>query len=232
MELFGCKAEKIAKSNDAQTVTEMYIEAYKKSKNEGCTPVIITLNETLKQTIDDNCSMYDSPEKFTSQMLSADTSDGRSILDERYKQMQQVFEYSDDEDYDPSDLGDISSNQFTAWGVSAIIGNCENYILYVPTAKPWEVFAWLPFGGWNECPDAHEMMSVCRCWYESFGAVPAFITSDMLEFYIPSPVTNKEAAQELAKEHCLFCRDILDMGGVNCQAGSILNSKVWSFWWD
>ena len=23
----------------------------------------------------------------------------------------------------------------------------------IPVSRPWEIFAWLPFGGWNECPD-------------------------------------------------------------------------------
>ncbi len=29
----------------------------------------------------------------------------------------------------------------------------ELILAKIPTEKPWEIFAWVPFGGWNECPD-------------------------------------------------------------------------------
>ena len=32
----------------------------------------------------------------------------------------------------------------------------------IPVKNPWEVFAYLPFGGWNECPDTAELMAIAR----------------------------------------------------------------------
>lgn len=49
------------------------------------------------------------------------------------------------------------------------------YLAEIPTVNPWEVFAWLPFGGWNDCPDSEDMMAVFQYWYEKYGAVPACI---------------------------------------------------------
>ena len=28
----------------------------------------------------------------------------------------------------------------------------------IPVRKPWEIFAYLPFGNWNECTDTPELM--------------------------------------------------------------------------
>ena len=28
--------------------------------------------------------------------------------------------------------------------------------------SPWEIFAYLPFGNWNECPDTPELMAVAK----------------------------------------------------------------------
>ena len=35
----------------------------------------------------------------------------------------------------------------------------------IPVKNPWELFAWLPFGNWNECPDTPELMAVAKYWF-------------------------------------------------------------------
>ena len=52
----------------------------------------------------------------------------------------------------------------------------------IPVKHPWEIFAWLPFGGWNECPDTPELMAAAKYWFERHGAVPAAMSHDELEF--------------------------------------------------
>lgn len=52
----------------------------------------------------------------------------------------------------------------------------------VPVKNPWEVFAHLPFGNWNECPDTPELMAVTKYWFEQCGAIPAAMTHDLLDF--------------------------------------------------
>lgn len=77
--------------------------------------------------------------------------------------------------------------------------------------NPWEVFAYLPFGGWNECPDTAELMAIARYWLEQHGAVPAVITHDVLECALPAPVP-EDQAMELAMEQYAFCPDAVDQG--------------------
>ena len=43
----------------------------------------------------------------------------------------------------------------------------------IPVKNPWEIFAYLPFGNWNECPDTPDLMAVAKYWFEQHGAIPA-----------------------------------------------------------
>lgn len=98
--------------------------------------------------------------------------------------------------------------------------------------NPWEIFAYLPFGGWNSCPGTEELMAVARYWFEQYGAAPAALTHDELEFLLPAPVP-QERAMELAAEQYAFCPDLDQDGmGPGQLARSLPRSRAWYFWWD
>ena len=56
----------------------------------------------------------------------------------------------------------------------------ELFIVKVPVKNPWEIFAWLPMGNWNECPATSEHMAISRYWFEKYGAVPISMTHDVV----------------------------------------------------
>ena len=91
-------------------------------------------------------------------------------------------------------------------------------------------------GGWNECPPAEEMMAVCKYWYEKYGAVPAALSHDTLEFVLTKPVDDEEKAWEAAKEHYAFCVDRVDQCTASYTLGELADcisrSTVWYFWRD
>lgn len=105
----------------------------------------------------------------------------------------------------------------------------------IPVKKPWEIFAYLPFGQWNDCPDTPQLMAVSKYWYEKFGAVPAVMSHDELEFVLPKPV-DESAAMDTALEHYGFCPDVIEQGPEDATVGRLADelrqSKVWYFWWD
>ena len=105
----------------------------------------------------------------------------------------------------------------------------------IPVKKPWEIFAYLPFGNWNECPNTPELMAVAKYWFEQYGAIPAAMSHDELEFELPVPVP-KERAVELAVEQYGFCPDIVDQEQDDPTVGNLADvlrqSTVWYFWWD
>ena len=55
----------------------------------------------------------------------------------------------------------------------------------IPVKNPWEIFACLPFGNWNECSDTRSLMAAAKYWFEQYGAVPAAMSHDELEFTLP-----------------------------------------------
>lgn len=119
-------------------------------------------------------------------------------------------------------------------GISDFQGKTIPLVLAeIPVERPWEVFAYIPFGGWNECPCNEEQMAVAKYWYEKYGAVPAVITQDVLEYDLPAPV-RREDAMALALEQYAFCPDIVDQGcgSVGYLADTLAKSTKWYFWWD
>ena len=90
----------------------------------------------------------------------------------------------------------------------------------IPVKNPWEIFAYLPFGGWNECPNTPELMAVAKYWFEQHGAVPAAMSHDELEFLLPAPVSEKEAI-DVAVELYGFCPDVIDQGPEDATVGAL-----------
>ena len=103
----------------------------------------------------------------------------------------------------------------------------------IPVQQPWEVFAYLPFGGWNECPDTERLMATAKYWFTKHGAVPSVVTHDILEFTLPQAV-GREKAPVLAQEQYAWCADIVDqgVGSITALAQGLADSTVWYFWWD
>ena len=104
----------------------------------------------------------------------------------------------------------------------------------IPVKNPWEIFAYLPFGNWNECPDTPELMAAAKYWFEQYGAVPAAMSHDELEFLLPAPVP-KEKAMDAAVELYGFCPDSGPGAGGRHRgrlADVLRQSTVWYFWWD
>ena len=111
----------------------------------------------------------------------------------------------------------------------------ETILAEIPTESPWEIFAWLPMGAWNDCPDTMELMSAAKYWYEEYGAVPCALSRDELEFRLEHPVEDKEEAARLAAEQYAFCpervEDCEKRRSVGVLADSLTKSKIWYFWW-
>ena len=145
----------------------------------------------------------------------------------------------DDMDWDEEILGEMEggydNRRFSSYW------NSDNNMTYplilakIPVKNPWEIFAYLPFGGWNECPNTPKLMAVAKYWFEQHGAVPAAMSHDELEFLLPAPVS-EEKAMDAAVELYGFCPDVIDQGPEDATVGALADvlrqSTVWYFWWD
>ncbi len=243
MDIFGCDAFQLDEKMTSAEVTELYLNEREQGKASGYTPVILALDRRVREMVEINVSDVGTPEQFRGKILS-DTEGGKELLDKWYERLKEDFGEDGEEDaFSESDealdrrlqtIGKHGANML--WSVKdsaeAMTDGEGVYLVRVPTANPWEIAAWLPFCGWNECPNADDMVKICRHWYESCGAAPAFITGDIMMFRLDKPISDKQTAREISHQHAAFCSEFLGMTGLDHQTAEIMTSNIWNFWWD
>lgn len=104
----------------------------------------------------------------------------------------------------------------------------------MPTARPWEIPAYLAFGNWNDCPPPEVHVAFAREWFERFGARIVVNSPDTIEFVVERPVSDRDTALELALTQCGYCGDIVHqgVGTIEALAANLLGARYWYFWWD
>lgn len=111
----------------------------------------------------------------------------------------------------------------------------EMLLLQIPTDDPADIPAYLPFGGWNDCPNAETQLAFTHYWREKYGAIPAALDgADCLEFLVEHPVTDPIEAKNLAVEQFAFCSDLPFQVFEDFEQLTefIHQSRQWYFWWD
>ncbi len=233
MDFMGCECEFVPAGKSVKTITNMYNKLVEESGKGGYTPLIVVASDILAEYlsgIKEELGKGKTPADYRNELLSAKPADSKKWLSKTIKLMSESGMldeegYSDFDDMYDDEEEENEDHEFSFDDDEDLI------IAKIPTTRPWEVFAWVPFGGWNECPGPDMMMAVCKHWYEKYGAVPAVISHDTLEF-TATPVNSRQAKQ-LAKEHCAFCPEIILSGGyIDEVIDSLTKSTVWFFWWD
>ncbi|MCM1054224.1 MAG: DUF4253 domain-containing protein [Bacteroides sp.] len=230
--VFECEACRIKDQASEEAVTSLYLDAVAEGKEKGYVPVLVFLEEVLERKI--NADFEEKGrESYIEEALNAERADGRELFDKYYSELEEYFGGELTVDMGKVDMLLFEYGGFGDRGLpSADWYGGELYLVKVPTSRPFEIFAWLPFCGWNECPPTDEMISMCEYWYEEYGAMPAMITYDMLYFYLDEPITDRETAVKAAKEQCAFSSESLWIAGIEDYVLMTLDSNVWVFWWD
>ena len=225
------------KGTDPSKVLNAYDEAFAKREQGGYTPLIIGIDDTLlnnvqkyyltdEELIDNRDLMLADPQ------LDLDAQEWfTERLAEHKERMGKHWAYIVSEvEHRNNDVSKTFCG-FLDHGTPSESMAC--LLAYIPTNEPWEVFAWLPFGGWNECPEPEEILWIAKYWYERYNAIPAVMTHDVLEFSAP-PIKDKDTALGLALEQFAACPDIVYQGAdtIGRLAGRLMQSSVWYFRWD
>ena len=58
--------------------------------------------------------------------------------------------------------GGINNDRFASYWDSDTNMTVQLILAKIPVKNTWEIFAYLPFGNWNECPDTLELMAVAK----------------------------------------------------------------------
>ena len=247
MEYLDCECTYFPSMADDDPIMSAYSYAQRLGVREGFVPVLIQADdETLLECLvmnadpehDADCYEFDlkTVEEYRKKMLSAPVKDGKAILEELTGQRKEEAE-DDDLDWEEEVLGEMEggydNDRFSCYWDSDSHMTYPLILAKIPVKNPWEIFAYLPFGNWNECPDTPDLMAVAKYWFEQHGAIPAAMSHDELEFELPTPIS-KERAMEVAVEQYGFCPDLdqNEDGSIGSLADVLWQSTVWYFWWD
>ncbi len=244
MRYLGCPCEYFPPMEDDDPIVAAYNYAVRLGVREGYVPVLIAPSDTLWEILTMNTEAgrgdfedydfdADAVAQYREKMLAQSIGDGKAILTER---LPMRFEGSREEAPDDEDAEEFrETDHFISYWDYETQETQPLVLAKIPVKNPWEVFAYLPFGGWNDCPDTTALMAVSKYWHEQHGAVPAVLTYDTLEYSVPAPIA-EESARELAAEQYAFCADIVEQGAPSMTVGKLAadlkRSNIWYFWWD
>ena len=239
LDFISCEYELFPDKSNQAKIIDRFAFLMRQGRSEGFFPLIVipsgNLMESLEFFVEDSCD-EGTPENIAgcrqAAIEAAKGVDAKQLLSFR---LDNVLQDYTDESYDilgrfvrsePQNVLDLSMLEYSP---------CESVIIAkIPAENPWELAAWVPMGGFNDCPSPAEQVAVFRYWHEKYGAVPAVVSFDMWEMALTNPPLTKEDAQTLAKEHFAFCRDTVEQGEgtIRALASKLKDSTAWFFWWD
>lgn len=237
IEQLGYPYKIFAAGTSYAAIMKAYEDSFERGKTDGFTPVLVPVDDTLDEFFgiikDEGYSVENALKK------DVDAAEGKRFLHQRFEEY--LHDVEDDFEMSLKDFIGVYEDEpecidrysaFLDYRTNQVV---ETILFEVPTKNPWELVAYVPFGGWNECPEVGQMLPICRYWYEKYGAVPVTISHDILEMSVPSPVAESDAL-ELAKEHYAFTPDRVDQGTETNTLSEVVEclkvSKIWFFWWD
>ena len=230
-ELYNFEFEEI-KAESFEEVSKKYLAAYKDGKEKGYTPVFLVLDDNLLETFEINMEDED-----TDNMMDLVKSNLEKYKDinavEFLKKFQEqttddvkedIEEYFTNDDYEFDDDDKSNLELSTVFDYD---GNFKDNVILVkvPTTKPYEILAYFGMGS--------EDIATVKYWYEKYGAIPASITYDEMEFYVERPPQTLEETKKLAVEHYVFCYGLLwgCYDTLEEAASTIYKNVQWYFWW-
>ncbi len=229
----GCRYQIFDKGSDPALVEKAYHKALAAGKDGGFYPAVICLDEYATEWLleEDMGAGLDRQE-----LIEHCQDNGQEILRERYAEYTEEMEEDELDDFIGTETEGDALDEFISYcSFQDGMLEAETLLLEIPVKHPWEIIAYLPMGGWNDCPAPDEMMAVCKYWYEKYQALPAVFTHDVMEFYAPEGLNGVDSL-EAAKEHYAFCTDRIHQGTrtykVSELAAGLEQSRVWYFWWD
>lgn len=259
-ELLDCPCQVIRRETDHRRLVDVYLEERERGKREGYVPVFVYPDERLNENVADYLTAgiggktASDTLKAARQRLLANVPWNIFGLLRRYADALKEFEGMElpegmgvpegvelpegmelPEDRAATEElseapGSSEEGDDFAEGIMGTGKRADALLARIPASEPWQVLAWLPMGGWNECPMPVDMLAVSKYWYSIYGAVPAVVGSDTLQYYVDQPVEDRGQAEKLAGEHLSFCFESPE--NYRNSIEELRKSHVWYFWWD
>ena len=222
--LYNFEFEEI-KVDSFEEASEKYLATYKEGKEKGYIPVFLTVDEYLLKTFE--ISMKDENtdnmiDIFNKNLEKAKNINPIELFNKFIEQSMDKYFTEDDYKFD-----DSNKNNLKFLTIFNNEGNLKDNVILVkvPTTKPYEILAYFGMGS--------EDIATVKYWYEKYGAIPASITYDEMEFYVERPPQTLEETKKLAVEHYAFCYGLLwgCYDTLEEAASTIYKNVQWYFWW-
>ena len=245
LDYLDCEYELFENTNDGAFIVEAYERMSKQGKQDGFIPLIIVVSNVLAEMIEyvlEEIEDEPSPDRihyFRQQVIKdAMQIHVPQLLEQRWKES-----IADEDEFDDehSDLyGDfipaVAEHELYSY-LNGTVPYSEIIIARIPTMAAWELAAWVPMGGFNDCPPPEEQVAVFKYWYDHYGAIPAIVSHDTWELKLTRPPADNHVAELLAREHFAFCSDRVyqaeeSTATIRSLASHLKHSTTWYFWWD
>lgn len=230
-QLSDVECEIIPSKKDPNEVMRLYEQAKEEGKKKGFTPILLVPSETLLKKIKDSkgVSFY---------LDEAKKHQGSEILEGYLEEIKECLKKEGETLEDVIDIVErgLELDEFVGFLNEAWPGTLEVILAKIPTKYPWEIFAWIPMGGWNECPPTEYIIPIMKHWYETYGFVPVVLTHEMIEGNVSKKPQTQEEAIAIGTQHYAFCPDLIEQccqdATIGQWADTLLQSYIWFFWWD
>ena len=240
LELLNCKYELFENQENDIPLIDQFNEWTLQGKKAGFYPLIIVPSDVLTDAIDlafEDMELQVTPENF--RLLRKQILEGADHIEPEYFLADRLNEYSDmykDEELLGSFMDTKPSHCFYSYMEDGQLAP-EVILAQIPADHPWELAAWIPMGGFNDCPSPAAQVAVFKKWHHTYGAIPTVVTYDNWELELQQPPSTEDDALDLAKEHFAFSSDNVtqaakDFASLRGLASSLKNSTTWFFWWD
>ena len=224
--LYNFEFEEI-KVDSFEEASEKYLATYKDGKEKGYTPVFLTVDEYLLKTFE--ITMTNENADSMIDLFNKNLEKAKSInlieIFNKFLKQQTICKLFIEGDYK---FDDSNKNNLKFLTIFNNEGNLKDNVILakVPTTKPYEILAYFGMGS--------EDIATVKYWYEKYGAIPASITYDEMEFYVERPPQTLEETKKLAVEHYAFCYGLLwgCYDTLEEAASTIYKNVQWYFWWN
>ena len=222
--LYNFEFEEI-KTESFEEASKKYLTLYKDGKEKGYTPVFLTVDDYLLKNFEITMANENADNMidiFNKNLEKAKNINPIELFNKFIEQSMDKYFTEDDYKFDDND-----KNNLKLLTIFNHEGNLKDNVILVkiPTTKPYEILAYFGVGS--------EGIATVKYWYEKYGAVPAAITYDEIEFYVERPVLTFEEAKKLAIEQYAFCYGLLweCYDTLDELASAIYKNVHWYFWW-
>ena len=224
--LYNFEFEEI-KVDSFEEASEKYLATYKDGKEKGYIPVFLTVDDYLLKTFE--ITMTNENADSMIDLFNKNLEKAKSInlieIFNKFLKQQTICKLFIEGDYK---FDDNNKNNLKFLTIFNNEGNLKDNVILakVPTTKPYEILAYFGMGS--------EDIATVKYWYEKYGAIPASITYDEMEFYVERPPQTLEETKKLAVEHYAFCYGLLwgCYDTLEEAASTIYKNVQWYFWWN